>query len=65
MTIELTEIVPIWALVKLKINKIGRPRNVRLLNDQKCLKKKSQTKLPSIKLFIKQNRELGEMNISI
>ena len=62
MTIGMTGMVPIWSLVKLKINKSGRPQNVRLLNEQNY-KKKRQKKWPSI--FIKQNRELGEMNILI
>ena len=62
MTIGMTGMVPIWSLVKLKINKSGRPQNVRLLNEQNY-KKKRQKKWPSI--FIKKNRELGEMNILI
>ena len=58
--------VPIWSLVKLKINKSGRPRNLRLLNEQNYIKKKKEKKSGHrLNVFIKQNRELGEMNILI
>ena len=56
--------VPIWSLVKLKINKSGRPQNVRLLNEQNY-KKKYKKSGRRLNVFIKQNRELGEMNILI
>ena len=57
--------VPIWSLVKLKINKSGRPQNVRLLNEQNYKKKKYKKSGLRLNVFIKQNRELGEMNILI